>query len=157
MSLPEEQTPLIFSNRENSSNHPRRNRDSFYSTQRRDDPPSATSTFYGVVNGSPLDRHDHIPQPQRQRQLQPQPQLLHQSLERAHRQEQAHTITTRHWIVLLLACLLLFGNYYCYDIPAVSLKLCPQSKLSTRQTMRTMYLFSVSFVVMELLGAECPT
>ncbi|KAF9280936.1 hypothetical protein BGZ68_006934 [Mortierella alpina] len=114
MSLPEEQTPLIFSNRENSSNHPRRNRDSFYSTQRRDDPPSATSTFYGVVSGGPLDRHDHIPQPQRQRQ----PQLLHQSLDRAHRQEQAHTITTRHWIVLLLACLLLFGNYYCYDIPA---------------------------------------
>ncbi|KAG0053232.1 hypothetical protein BGZ83_001470 [Gryganskiella cystojenkinii] len=24
----------------------------------------------------------------------------------------------RHWIVLLLACLLVFGNYYCYDIPA---------------------------------------
>ncbi|KAK3840911.1 MAG: major facilitator superfamily domain-containing protein, partial [Linnemannia gamsii] len=23
-----------------------------------------------------------------------------------------------HWLVLLLACLLLFGNYYCYDIPA---------------------------------------
>lgn len=26
--------------------------------------------------------------------------------------------TTRHWGVLLFACLLLFGNYYCYDIPA---------------------------------------
>src|SRR4051812_18759986 len=102
MDIPGEQTPLIFSNRENgSSNHPRRNRDSFYSTQRRDSLPSATNTFYDG-NETSLDRHDLIPQPQRQRQRQPQPQpqLLHQNLDRAHRQEQAHTITTRHWIVL---------------------------------------------------------
>ncbi|KAL1924887.1 uncharacterized protein VTP21DRAFT_4541 [Calcarisporiella thermophila] len=27
-------------------------------------------------------------------------------------------LTYRHWIVLLLACLLLFGNYYAYELPA---------------------------------------
>ncbi|RKO91489.1 major facilitator superfamily domain-containing protein, partial [Blyttiomyces helicus] len=26
-------------------------------------------------------------------------------------------ITTRHWVVLATACLMTFGNYYCYDIP----------------------------------------
>jgi fucose permease len=31
--------------------------------------------------------------------------------------DDAHSITPMHWLVLTLACLLLFGNYYCYDIP----------------------------------------
>ncbi|KAF9386528.1 hypothetical protein CPB97_003602 [Podila verticillata] len=47
------------------------------------------------------------------------PQPLHQRLDRAQqRHDQAHAITSQHWVVLALACLLLFGNYYCYDIPA---------------------------------------
>ncbi|KAF9302346.1 hypothetical protein BGZ74_005492 [Mortierella antarctica] len=47
------------------------------------------------------------------------PQPLQQQLDRAQqRHDQAHAITSRHWVVLALACLLLFGNYYCYDIPA---------------------------------------
>lgn len=50
------------------------------------------------------------------------PQPLHQRLDRAQqRHDQAHAITSQHWVVLALACLLLFGNYYCYDIPAVTI------------------------------------
>ncbi|KAF9423757.1 hypothetical protein BGZ94_008182 [Podila epigama] len=46
-------------------------------------------------------------------------QQQQQRQERAQqRYEQAHAITSRHWAVLSLACLLLLGNYYCYDIPA---------------------------------------
>ncbi|KAJ3067592.1 hypothetical protein HK102_007376, partial [Quaeritorhiza haematococci] len=29
-----------------------------------------------------------------------------------------YTISARHWVVLFLSCLVAFGNYYCYDIPA---------------------------------------
>ncbi|KAF9126772.1 hypothetical protein BGX30_015091 [Mortierella sp. GBA39] len=96
MNPSDERTPLISSNRDvNRSNSRRsRNQEPYYIS-----PLSNSSTF------------DLLPQPQR---LQP----LHQHLDRARRHEQAHAITPRHWQVLLLACLLLFGNYYCYDIPA---------------------------------------
>ncbi|KAF9336975.1 hypothetical protein BGZ91_009727 [Linnemannia elongata] len=96
MNPSDEQTPLISSNRDvNRSNNRRsRNQGPYYISP--------------LSNGSTLDL---LPQPQR-------PQPLHQHLDRARRHEQAHAITPRHWLVLLLACLLLFGNYYCYDIPA---------------------------------------
>ncbi|KAG0214208.1 hypothetical protein BGX33_002342 [Mortierella sp. NVP41] len=91
-----EQTPLISSNRDVNRTNNRRS---------RNQGPYYIST---LSNSSTLDL---LPQPQR-------PQPLHQHLDRARRHEQAHAITPRHWLVLLLACLLLFGNYYCYDIPA---------------------------------------
>ncbi|KAG0203441.1 hypothetical protein BGX28_004268 [Mortierella sp. GBA30] len=108
----DEQTPLIFDSRENiSAVHHGRNRDSYYATQRRTNPPKLLNSSHSA-EGNPLNHRDLTPQPSRQ------PRLLHQNLERVHRHEQAHAITMRHWAVLLLACLLLFGNYYCYDIPA---------------------------------------
>ncbi|KAG0376173.1 hypothetical protein BGX24_008166 [Mortierella sp. AD032] len=96
MNPTDEQTPLISSNRDvNRFNNRRsRNQGPYYISP--------------LSNSSNLDL---LPPPQR-------PQPLYQHLDRARRHEQAHAITSRHWLVLLLACLLLFGNYYCYDIPA---------------------------------------
>ncbi|KAF9133851.1 hypothetical protein BGW39_008762 [Mortierella sp. 14UC] len=92
----DEQTPLISSNRDVNR---------FNNTRSRNQGPYYIST---LSNSSSLDL---LPQSQR-------PQPLYQHLDRTRRHEQAHAITLRHWLVLLLACLLLFGNYYCYDIPA---------------------------------------
>lgn len=100
MDFTDEQTPLISSNRESTT-------DSRLGPGRR----GFYSVEPNVANSRP--RHDFLPRPQRQ------PPRLHQSLERASRHEQAHVITSRHWLVLTLACLLLLGNYYCYDVPGV--------------------------------------
>jgi hypothetical protein len=101
MDFSNEQTPLISSNRESiADSRLGPGKRGFYFTEPRVAPVSRP-------------QNDSLPRPQRQ------PPLLHQSLERASWHEQAHTITSRHWLVLTLACLLLLGNYYCYDIPGV--------------------------------------
>ncbi|KAF9908469.1 hypothetical protein BX616_000148 [Lobosporangium transversale] len=113
MSFLDEQTPLISSNRESIGGdrlgRNTKNNKGLYV--------SDLGTIHCPDNNNfaPHLQHDDIlPRPNRQH-LQ---QLLHQRFDRVRRHEQAHVITTRHWVVLTLACLLLFGNYYCYDIPA---------------------------------------
>ncbi|KAI8601480.1 major facilitator superfamily domain-containing protein [Dissophora ornata] len=139
MHYDDEQTPLISSNRESvGSNRLGRNRGSFYST----DLANNTSSF---------PQYDLLPPPQRQTQP------PHPSLDAAHRHQQAHTITQRHWLVLLLACLLLFGNYYCYDIPA-ALNVQLQEWLGTDYATHQYHLnllysvYSLPNIVLPLLG-----
>ncbi|KAF9583166.1 hypothetical protein BGW38_010118 [Lunasporangiospora selenospora] len=70
-----------------------------------------SNTYHSLNNPRRIPDFDDGPTAQLQGMGQP---ISDQAL----RYEKAHTVTRRHWVVLLLACLLLFGNYYSYDTPA---------------------------------------
>ncbi|GJJ76285.1 hypothetical protein EMPS_08644 [Entomortierella parvispora] len=120
MALPHEQTPLLrhgdsrastlHFNTKNSSNATP-DPSSFYDQRTR----LRTNSENDATYASAQLQHNYKRRPSAQRR----PLLIQQTTTRAaHRHEQAHAITARHWLVLLLACMIVFGNYYCYDIPA---------------------------------------
>ncbi|KAI8912871.1 major facilitator superfamily domain-containing protein [Entophlyctis helioformis] len=67
------------------------------------------------------------------------------------------SITQWHWIVLAFACLMVFGNYYCYDIPAalnVPLQKWLGSDYAAYQTqLNLLYsIYSLPNIVLPLVG-----
>ncbi|KAI7826996.1 major facilitator superfamily domain-containing protein [Gamsiella multidivaricata] len=146
MDLSDEQTPLISSHRNSiSSNRLGRGRGGFYSNERNNFNTTATVT---------PPQSDPLPRPRPQRLLQAQ---FIQNLDRNYQHERSHIITRRHWLVLLLACLLLYGNYYCYHIPAalnVQLKEWLGTDYATHQYhLNLLYsAYSLPNIVLPLLG-----